>query len=71
MYHRRRPWGRAPTRRRCEVFVIFRKKSYFNAIGSHFARVQSHLKELDEESKLKKIELFNPPFTCNLRPNHD
>ena len=28
-------------------FVIFWKKNYFNAIGSHFARVQSHLKELD------------------------
>ena len=28
-------------------FVIFWKKSYFNAIESHFARVQSHLKELD------------------------
>ena len=27
--------------------VIFWKKSYFNAIGSHFARVQSHLKALD------------------------
>ena len=25
---------------------FFGKKSYFNAIGSHFARVQSHLKEL-------------------------
>ena len=27
-------------------FVIF-EKSYFDAIGSHFARVQSNLKELD------------------------
>ena len=27
--------------------VIFWKKSCFNAIGSHFALVQSHLKELD------------------------
>ena len=26
---------------------FFEKKSYFNAIGSHFARVQSHFKELD------------------------
>ena len=28
-------------------FAIFWKKSYFNAIGSHFKRVQNHLKELD------------------------
>ena len=28
-------------------FVSFGRKSYFNAIGSHFARVHSHLKELD------------------------
>ena len=26
---------------------FFGKISYFNAIGSHFARAQSHLKELD------------------------
>ena len=26
---------------------LFEIKSDFNAIGSHFARVQSHLKELD------------------------
>ena len=26
---------------------FFWKNSYFNAIGSHFARVQSHLKQLD------------------------
>ena len=26
---------------------VFEKKSYFNPIGSHFARVHSHLKELD------------------------
>ena len=35
--------------------VIFGKKTYFNAVGSHFARVQNHLKELDFESKLKKL----------------
>ena len=28
-------------------FAIFWKKSYFNAIGSHFACAQNHLKELD------------------------
>ena len=28
-------------------FVIFWKKNYFNAIESHFARVQSRLKALD------------------------
>ena len=28
-------------------FVIFGKKNYFNAIESHFASVQSHLKALD------------------------
>ena len=26
---------------------VFGKKRYFNPIGSHFARVYSHLKELD------------------------
>ena len=30
-----------------QVFVVFWKKSYFNATGSHFARVQSHLEELE------------------------
>ena len=30
-----------------QVFVIFWKKSYYNATGSHFEGVQSHLKELD------------------------
>ena len=31
-----------------QIFVIiFWKKSCFNAIGSHFLHVQSHLKELD------------------------
>ena len=29
------------------LFVSFWKKSYFNAIESHFASVQSHLKALD------------------------
>ena len=28
-------------------FVTFGKKSYFNAIESHFAGVQNHLKALD------------------------
>ena len=28
-------------------FAIFRKKNYFNGIGSHFVCVQNHLKELD------------------------
>ena len=27
--------------------IFFEKKSYCNAFGSHFARVQNHLKELD------------------------
>ena len=30
-----------------QFFVIFCKKSYFNAIESHFARVQCHLNKLD------------------------
>ena len=38
-------WGKAPSR--WAIFVSFWKKSYFNPIGSHFARVYSHLKELD------------------------
>ena len=28
-------------------FEIFLKKGYFNAFGSHFERVQNHLKEVD------------------------
>ena len=36
--------AKAPAARR--FFLVFWKKSYFNAIGSHFARVQSYLKEL-------------------------
>ena len=28
-------------------FCFLEKKSYFNPIGSHFARVHSHFKELD------------------------
>ena len=37
--------GQSPSRR--AIFVSFWKKSYFNPIGSHFARVHSHWKELD------------------------
>ena len=40
-------WGEAPSRR--AFFCSFLKKSCFNAIGSHFARIQSHLKILDFE----------------------
>ena len=39
-------WGAKPLTS-APFLVIFEGKSYFNAIGSHFARVQSHLKELD------------------------
>ena len=39
------PGARSPAAGR--FFVTFWKKNYFNAIGSHFARVQSHLKKLD------------------------
>ena len=35
--------GAKPT----EAERFFEKTSYFNAIGIHFARVLSHLKELD------------------------
>ena len=38
-------WAQPPANGR--VFVIFWKKSYFNAIGSYFASVQSHLIALD------------------------
>ena len=59
MYHRWGSGGRVPSRRRLwgsggkapsrwAIFVSFwKKKRYFNPIESHFARVQSHLKELD------------------------
>ena len=30
-----------------QFFVVFWKKSCFNTIKSHFARIQSHLKVLD------------------------
>ena len=50
--------GRALSRRRLgglgakppaagRFLYVFGKKSYLNPIGSHFARVHSHLKELD------------------------
>ena len=50
--------GEAPSR--WAIFHIFfeKKKSYFNTIRSHFARIQSHLKVLDcltFESQLKKL----------------
>ena len=37
--------GGAPSR--YTIFCNVLEKNDFNAIGSHFARVQSHLKELD------------------------
>ena len=40
-----RDWGKDPSR--WVIFVSFWEKSYFNPIGSYFARVHSHLKELD------------------------
>ena len=45
MYHRRGLGAKPPANG--QFFVIFEKKNYFNAFGSHFARGQSHLKELD------------------------
>ena len=42
------PWGsggKAPCR--WAIFERFWKKSYFSPIGSHFAGVHTHLKELD------------------------
>ena len=45
-YRRRKSGSGAPSR--WAIFCnFFAKKSYFNAIESHFARVQSHLKKLD------------------------
>ena len=41
----RRSRGEAFTR--WTIFCIFLEKTYFNAIGSHFASVQRHLKKLD------------------------
>ena len=38
-------WAEPPAAGR--FLLVFGKKCYFNPIGSHFARVQSHLKELD------------------------
>ena len=41
-----RIWGRSP--QSLGDFLEFsEKKGYFNAFGSHFARVQNHLKEVD------------------------
>ena len=39
------PGGEAPSR--WAIFRNFLEKSHFNTIGSHFARIQSHLKVLD------------------------
>ena len=38
-------WGQSP--QPLGDLCKFLEKSYFNPIGSHFARVHSHLKELD------------------------
>ena len=55
-YHRQGSGGGAPSRRRLkrsggrkppEAGQYFGKTRYFNAIGSHSARVQNHLKELN------------------------
>ena len=46
-------------------FTIFGKKSYFNAIGSHFVGVQEPFERtrfLTLESRLKKIKLFQTSF---------
>ena len=51
MYHRR--GLEAEPQAAGRFFVIFWKKGYFNVIGSHFARVQSHLKDLDFNINLK------------------
>ena len=40
-------WGRSPPNPWASFCNFLKKKSYFNAIGSHFASVQSHLKALD------------------------
>ena len=39
-------WGQSP-RPLGNFCKILEKKNYLNPIGSHFARVQSHFKELD------------------------
>ena len=39
-------WGQSP-QPLGDFCKFLEKKSYFNPIGSHFARVHSHLKELD------------------------
>ena len=39
-------WGQSP-QALGDFCKFLENKSYFNPIGSHFARVQSHLKELD------------------------
>ena len=44
-YHRRGLGAKPPAAG--HYFVIFWGKSCFNATGSHFARAQSHLKELN------------------------
>ena len=51
-------------------FNFFGKNIYFNAVESHFARVQSHLKAqiFEIRKPIEKIKLFNAPFTCNLSP---
>ena len=64
-------WGRSH-QSLGDVLEFFWKKSYFNAIGSHFARVQNHLKEVDYQhvkANRKKLNCLNSPFTYNLVEN--
>ena len=43
-------------------FVTVWKKSYFNAIGSLFARVQSHLKEL----QFQRLKVNQKKLNCSI-----
>ena len=60
--------GAKPT----EAERFFEKTSYFNAIGIHFTRVLSYMKELHFNiwKPIEKIKLLNPTFTYNLSPKH-
>ena len=62
-------WGRSP--KSLGDFLEFFGKKAINAFGSHFARVQNHLKEVDYQhlkANWKKLKCFNF-FTYNLVEN--
>ena len=63
-------WGQSP-QPLGDFCKFLEKKSYLNPIGSHFARVQSHFKELDfKQFKANRKNLVVQSSFCNQIPKH-